>query len=392
MVGADMSRRYVIYGAGPLGTLLGAGLAESGASVLLVGRDRLPDGQRIAAEGVVIEAPAGRRVVLGLTAVASLEEVVAGPEDVLLLGVKAWATATAVQALRERYDESTPLVTFGAGVRNEERAAERFRRVFGLLAPLDAVWVAPGVVAQRMERPLWLGGYPLGMDAIGERIASDLRAAGWHVEIPDSIIGVKWNQLVLDLNQATLALLGLPLSQALVTPGVPSLMAEVLEEAAQVLAAAGMAIESAGHDLPFNSCGVALRENHAGVAPSQTSVRSTSLLGERPPMWWDLEWRRGETEAGFLNGEILLLGEKHQIPTPLNATLLALVDRVAADHLPPGHYSLADLISLIEQRRRLLHQPEPALSVQADPPLASQLDPAPGLDEAPPPTPTPVAR
>jgi 2-dehydropantoate 2-reductase len=392
MVGADMSRRYVIYGAGPLGTRLGAGLAESGASVLLVGRDRLPDGQWIAAEGVVIEAPARRRVVSGLTAVASLEEVVAGPGDVLLLGVKAWATASAVQALRERYDESTPLVAFGAGVRNEERAAERFRRVFGLLAPFDAVWTAPGVVAPRMDRPLWLGGYPLGMDSTGERIASDLRAAGWQVEIPDSIIGVKWNQLVLDLNQATLALLGLPLSQALATSGVPSLMAEVLEEAAQVLAAAGMPIESAGHDLPFTSCGAALREYSGAVAPSPTSARATSLLGERPPMWWDLEWRRGETEAGFLNGEILLLGEKHQIPTPLNATLLALVDRMAADHLPPGYYSAADLVSQIEQRRRLLYQPEPPLSIQSDTPLASQLDPAPELDETPPPTPTPVAQ
>ena len=388
-----MPTRYVIYGAGALATLLGAGLAESGAAVLLVGRDRLLDGQQVVAEGVVIEAPAGRRVVRGVGVVSSLGEVTARSEDVLLLGVKAWATADAVQALRERYDESTPVVTFGAGVRNEEIAAQRFRRVYGLLAPFDAVWVAPGVVEQQAERPLWLGGYPLGLDATGERIASDLRATGWQVEIPDSILAVKWNQLVLDLNQATLALLGLSLSQALATSGVPSLMAEVLEEAGRVLAAAGMTVDSSGHDLPFSSCGSLLRQ--ADDSPLQPQVRSTSPLGEYSPLCWDLELHRGQTEAGFLNGEILLLGEKHQVATPLNATLLSLVDRMAADHLPPGHYSLADLISHIEQRRRLLYQPECPLSIQADtgvPGTIGPLDPDSGLDETPFPTPTPEIR
>jgi len=388
-----MSTRYVIYGAGALGTLLGAGLAESGAAVVLVGRDRLLERQRVSTEGIVVETPAGRRIIRELTIASSLGEVTAHSEDVLLLGVKAWAAADAVQALRERYDESTPLVTFGAGVRNEEFAAQRFRRVYGLLAPLDAFWQAPGVIAQLAERPLWLGGYPLGLDAVGERIASDLRAAGWQVEFPDSILAVKWNQLVLDLNQATLALLGLSLSQALATSGVPSLMAEVIEEAGRVLASAGMTVDSSGHDLPFSSCGSLLRQ--AGDSPLQPQARSISLLGEHSPMCWDLELHRGQTEAGFLNGEILLLGEKHQVPTPFNATLLSLVERVAADQLPPGHYSVADLISLIEQRRRLLYQPEPPLSIQTDtgaPSAIGPLDPDSGLDGAPPPTPTPEIR
>lgn len=390
-----MSTRYVIYGAGALGTLLGAGLAESGAAVVLVGRDRLLDGQQVAAEGIVIEAPAGRRVVRGVRVASSLGEVTDHSEDVLLLGVKAWEAADAVQALRERYDESTPFVTFGAGVRNEEIAAQRFLRVYGLLAPLDPVWVAPGVVAPLAERPLWLGGYPLGLDAAGERIAGDLRAAGWHVEIPGSILAVKWNQLVLDLNQATLSLLGLSLSQALATSEVPSLMAEVIEEAGRVLAAVGMTVDSSGHDLPFSACGSLLRQAAGSAAHSMAAAWPISSLGERSPLWWDLEHRRGMTEAGFLNGEILLLGEKHQVPTPLNATLLSLVDRVAADQLPPGHYSVADLTSLIEQRRRLLYQPEPPLSIQTDtdaPSAIGPLDPDSGLDGALFPTPTPEIR
>jgi 2-dehydropantoate 2-reductase len=387
-----MSTRYVIYGAGALGMLLGAGLAEAGATVLLIGHNRLLDGQQLTAEGIVIEAPAGRRVVRGLNVASSLGEVTAHSEDVLLLGVKAWAAADAVQALRERYDESTPFVTFGAGVRNEEIAAQRFRRVYGLLVPLDPVWVAPGVVAPLAERPLWLGGYPLGLDAIGERIASDLRAAGWHVEIPGSILAVKWNQLVLDLNQATLALLGLPLSQALVTPGVPSLMAEVIEEAGRVLAAAGMAVDSSGHDLSFSACESLLRQAGESTLHQQSSALSISSLGACSSMSWDLEWRRGQTEAGFLNGEILLLGEKHQVPTPLNATLLSLVDRMAADQLPPGHYSVTDLITLIEQRRCLLYQTEPPLSIQVDIGEMKPPDSGEEPDESPPATPSPAAR
>ncbi|MFZ4795300.1 MAG: ketopantoate reductase family protein, partial [Blastocatellia bacterium] len=69
-----------------------------------------------------------------------------------------------------------------------------------------------------------------------------------------------------------------------------------------------------------------------------------------PSTWVDLKERRGRTEAGFLNGEIVRLGEMYSIPTPLNSTLLELVERLAGEGRPPGLLDPDQLTRLAEAR------------------------------------------
>jgi 2-dehydropantoate 2-reductase len=372
-----MTTRYLIFGAGALGALLGARFQEQGLAVEMVGQGASAEGEWIAAQGLsIVNSRTGqRRTVGGLVPLRTLEEVSPLPDDVLILSGKAWETATAVQSLRERYHESTPIVVLPSGVRNEELAARRFRRVYGLLAPLAATWLAPGLLVEDEARPLWLGGYPRGLDEMGEQIASHLRLAGWKVSISESILAVKWNQLVLDLNQATLALLGYPSPRAMTIPAVRELMADVVEEAGRVLAAAGMALEPSGHTLPYHHYLTFLRERDASSDSLGVLAPANLPIGKFPSLWQDLEAKEGQTEAGFLNGEIVRLGEKQGIPTPFNATLLSLIDRVASERLSPGHYPLSELQSRIEQRRRILYHPDPTLLVSSDPDPEQNLPP-----------------
>ena len=66
-----------------------------------------------------------------------------------------------------------------------------------------------------------------------------------------------------------------------------------------------------------------------------------------PSMWQDLYCRRGRTEARYLNGKIVELGQQMVIPTPVNAQLVQVADRMAERRELPGAYTVADL------RRRL---------------------------------------
>ena len=80
------------------------------------------------------------------------------------------------------------------------------------------------------------------------------------------------------------------------------------------------------------------------------------LFRSYPSTWTDLKQMRGETEASFFNGEIILLGEKHRLPTPYNSTLFNIVETMAVDRIPPGMHDIQGLAALVEQRRRMIYE------------------------------------
>jgi 2-dehydropantoate 2-reductase len=56
--------------------------------------------------------------------------------------------------------------------------------------------------------------------------------------------------------------------------------------------------------------------------------------------WQSLQRGTGTIETDFLNGEIVLLGRLHGIPTPVNAAVQRLANRIAREHLTPGSLEL----------------------------------------------------
>jgi 2-dehydropantoate 2-reductase len=62
--------------------------------------------------------------------------------------------------------------------------------------------------------------------------------------------------------------------------------------------------------------------------------------------WQSLARRAGSIEAEFLNGEIVLLGGLHGVPTPVNALLQRLAVQAALDGSPPGRWRIEELSEL----------------------------------------------
>ncbi|RYG96261.1 MAG: ketopantoate reductase family protein, partial [Alphaproteobacteria bacterium] len=54
-------------------------------------------------------------------------------------------------------------------------------------------------------------------------------------------------------------------------------------------------------------------------------------------------------ETDYLNGEIVLLGRLHGVPTPVNAALVALGQRLIAERLSPGELSRDDVAAALGQ-------------------------------------------
>jgi 2-dehydropantoate 2-reductase len=59
--------------------------------------------------------------------------------------------------------------------------------------------------------------------------------------------------------------------------------------------------------------------------------------------WQSLARGAGRIETDYLNGEIVLLGRQHGVPTPVNEVLQRLSNRLAAARRSPGSLAPAEL-------------------------------------------------
>jgi 2-dehydropantoate 2-reductase len=342
--------RFIIHGAGSIGSLIGGRLAESGAEVVLIARHA--HAAAINRGGLLVKSRDGDRVVKALNAVTHPREITPSLGDVIILTVKSSQSAASIQSLRETFPEETPVVCMQNGVRNEEVAAGRFLRVYGGMLGISATFLEAGMVAHTRGEMLSVGNYPLGCDNTGLQIAARLENAGFRTTTHESIMAVKWNKLILNLNNATFAIIDKHLQLGLVTPAISNFMADVYEEGLRALEVAGISLEDPNNPLD-------LRRNVAELRsvvedPEKICAEANSPVEFRtyPSTWMDLKLKRRETETGYFNGEIILLGEKYGVPTPYNSTLFTIVETMAAKGAQPGLYTIEELANLVERRRQ----------------------------------------
>src|SRR5579871_4511246 len=134
--------RFIIAGAGAIGTAMGGYLAQAGNPVILISRPS--HAAAIREHGLTLRTAKGI-FHPAVSALASLRDVVWQNDDIIFLTCKSQNTkellAEAVAAPR-----TTPVFCFQNGVRNEEWAAETFRNVYAGLVQISATFTEPGVV------------------------------------------------------------------------------------------------------------------------------------------------------------------------------------------------------------------------------------------------------
>jgi 2-dehydropantoate 2-reductase len=89
--------RFIIHGAGAIGSLVGGRLAQSGAEVILIAR--AAHAATINQKGLLIRTREGDQVVKDLRAVLSPSEIKPQSGDVIILTVKTQQTAAVMRQL-----------------------------------------------------------------------------------------------------------------------------------------------------------------------------------------------------------------------------------------------------------------------------------------------------
>lgn len=325
--------RYVIIGTGAVGGVIGGLLAAAGRDVVLVARNRQLDalttgGLEVAtADGVLHVHPPTARVP---------QDVDLSPDDVLVLTVKSQDTAAALEAWADRPVAGggtaatvLPVVCAQNGIDNERAALRRFAHVVGMCVWLPATHLEPGRVSAGstpVPGVLRVGSVPIGGPA-PTQVAADLEAAGFRAPVVDDVMAWKAYKLLTNLGNAIEALCGTERDAA-----ARELGARADAEGRAALAAAGVrVVPDAEHD-------AARAEFHMGRLPGDEGGGSS---------WQSLARGTGSVEADYLNGEIVLLGRLHGVPTPVNAMLQQLARRAAAAGSAPGSFDAADLLARV---------------------------------------------
>lgn len=328
--------RFIVVGAGALGSLMGGYLAEAGHCVHLVAR---PDhAERIRRDGLLIKGVRGERRV-SLSAGERLESAGSAENAIVFLTCKAQDVAALAGEIAARWGPEVPTVCWQNGVRAEEQAVPHLCRLYGGVAHFAAKFLVPGIVIQTFDDAGVVGCFPRGQDALCGRVAAALTGVGLPTSVAEDIVGVKWFKLFSNLMATFLAAANLNLYEAMAMPAARLFMADLLDESLRVVQAAGIPLTPIPGHPPIAEQAARLR---AGRVPPRDPGEDEELR-RRPSIWQDLYLKRGRTEVNFLNGEIVRLAERTGRTAPLNRALVRAVDRMARERLSPGAYSIADL-------------------------------------------------
>src|SRR2546423_4449028 len=215
--------QVAVYGAGAIGSVVGARLHESGVNAGMGGRRTHVDA--ILANGRTVKGPVqSRRVRLPASTV------LADPADIILLTVKSQDVAEACRTIA-RLDSDATVVTMQNGVRSDREAADILgrHRIVGCVLNISATYLEPGVVEQNTRELLQVGSpFPESaarVDPVLAVLSPSLRTE----QVPD-IARARWTKLMANLNNAIMAITGLPIGKALRHRGLARLSIATIRE------------------------------------------------------------------------------------------------------------------------------------------------------------------
>lgn len=315
--------KIVVFGAGSIGVFVGGSLLAAGADVLLIGRARM--GERIARQGVVLTDLHGRRIVFDGPQVHWSEDPGRLAEaDLILVTVKSADTAAAADAIHAYAKSSALVLSLQNGVGNVATLRNRLKdiRVVGGMVPFNVVQMEDGRFHRGTEGELMVEAAP----CIGQWLGIFEAAHLPLVERTD-FASVQWGKLLLNLNNPVNALAGLPLKTELSQRAYRRCLALLIEEALDVLHAAGIAPAKVARVAPAMLPRILRLPDWLFKCLAGAMLRIDPEA--RSSMWEDLQAGR-RTEIDYLNGAVVALARSSGRTAPANERVVDLIRRAEA--------------------------------------------------------------
>jgi 2-dehydropantoate 2-reductase len=296
--------KIAVIGAGAMGSIFGARLAQGGHETVLVDVVE-PLVKKLNEDGVTIvrgEQETTTRVP------ATTDPAAVGVADLVIFFTKCYHTASAATSARPLVGDETIIASLQNGWGNGDVLAGVFppgQIALGVTYN-SGLLLEPGRVMHPAEQPTIVGSFDDGETAVAERLAGALADAGFETTVAAPVRPEIWKKLI--LNAATLptsALTGATAGMLASSTDLNELVTETAAEAVSVARALGYDID--------------LQERVETILALIKKAGST-----KGSMVQDFEAGR-RTEIDVINGAVVIAADETGVPAPLNRALFRLV-------------------------------------------------------------------
>lgn len=329
--------RTAIYGAGSLGTILGAYISKAGVAIDLINRNKAHI-EALQTRGAQVVGT----VQMTQPVTAYTPDEMSGTYDIIFLMTKQQHNAEVVTMLKDYLAEDGVVVTFQNGL-PEVQIADILgdERVLGCTVAWGATMQGPGVCELTSEPDALsfsLGAITEKRSKHFDRVKELLTLMG-TVEVEDNFLGTRWSKLLINAAFSGMsAVLGCTFGEAAGDRQSRRVVQALIKECIDVCAKGSIRIEPVqGKDI------VKLLDYHNPVKKAiafliiPIAIRKHAKL--KASMLQDLE--KGKlTEVDAINGAVSAFGRKVHCPTPANDRVVDIIHRIERGELKPSFDNL----------------------------------------------------
>lgn len=330
--------KLAIYGAGSLGTILGAYISRAGVPVDLINRNKAHV-EALQSKGAQVVGTV--QFTQQVTAYTPAE--MSGSYDIIFLMTKQQNNAETVQVLKDYLADDGVLVTFQNGLPEMQIAKVLGEeRVLGCTVAWGATMQGPGV-CELTSSPdalsFSLGAVSQKRSGHFDKVKELLELMG-TVEVEENFIGTRWSKLLINAAFSGMsAVLGCTFGEAAGPKESRRIVQKLIKECIDVCRVGGIRIEPVqGKDivklLDYSNplkCAFAFM-----IIP--IAIRKHAKL--KASMLQDIE--KGKlTEVDAINGAVSDYGRMVGCPTPMNDKVVEIIHRIEKGELKPGFENLS---------------------------------------------------
>lgn len=339
-ISQSSSLKFLVFGAGAIGTYIGGSLALAGEQVVFVEKQKMVDELR--EKGLRLDLTLDERRKTkdafivdsrSFVAVSSLEEALNyGPFDVALFALKSFDTIPALESLKPFLDKFPPILCLSNGVDNEQAIARVIgadKVIYGTVTTAVGKRGAGSIVLEKLRGIGIAAGHSLS-----EKLVAIFENAYLNCRLYADAHSMKWSKMLTNLiANPTSAILDMTAAEVLANKKLYKLEIEMLKECLAVMQAQNLdVVDLPG--TPVRALAFAIKLPLWLSKPFLAKAAGGGRGNKMPSFHIDLYSGRPKSEVEYLHGAVVREGKTRGIPTPVNElltnTLIALSNKEIA--------------------------------------------------------------
>ena len=309
----------VFLGAGVVGGSVGAWIAEHYDTIRFLDQGDVARALKEKRITTYWQEQPDKRTTVSVQVIDSLDD--AADADVIVLGVKNYSLEGVARAIQAKMGDRPIIVAMQNGMENQQVLPKYFSKVIYCVVSYNAWIDEPGLIGYQKKGPLHFGTLENELQTEMEDIA-EIFNLGVETHITHNIADAVHCKLIINLTNSLTTLIGLKYREISDRALFQKLLTNLTWEGVIIAKAAGYSESKLGGMPPWSTIWVGShlpRLITKGIFEKNVSKMVVSSMAQ------DIIQRGGkDSELESINGYILQLAKKHNVPAPYNQAIYDL--------------------------------------------------------------------